>query len=314
MRIDRIRELQADPQRAAVHASDLSLLRAFLHERYDIRPGRNVDSELAELCDDPANAEVALQLLDLQGDRTSPIAGVRDRADQVFYDLISREPLLGTIHSSKWTYIFDVAAYLQSLCQLLEVSGTVADLGCHVGYHPAWLAERIDAAFVGVDRSSAAIDFARRSSRLSPPRVGRLDFHAASDHRYIAEGSVDLLISCDGSLDWTAKHLRAAKKLLTRDGLIVWFGDWPSRDGSIGAVAEAAGLHLLHADSVGGWTGDRFEARIALIVGTRMIGEAITDPESVSARVWDDGFRDFCNSGRHPKDFQTLGYYRSLKR
>ncbi len=312
MDLEKICELQRDPRAVAISQQQLAALRSFLGDGYGIKPGIDTDFELSKIADDAEFSEMIMRLWDIQESRTSPIPGHRERGDQEFYELIAMQPFLGIMHSHKWSFIFDVAAYMQALCELLAVRGLIADIGCHVGYHSTWLVESSAASVVGIDRCSAAIHFAESTRFAREVPHGKLEFRCQKDLKGIPAGTVDIVMSSDGGVDWTTKCLRTVVPLLHEDGVVAWFGDMPDRDQIIPA-AERAGLHLLHADVIGGWTGHHFEPKAVLLAGKRPVGQAIKDPISFSERIWDDGFRKFCNSGENPRDKQTLAHYRSVK-
>jgi hypothetical protein len=312
MDLEKICELQRDPRAAAISQKQLAALRSFLDDGYGIKPGVDTDLELCKLADDGDFYATVMRLEEIQENRVSKSRAHRERGDQDFYELIAMQPFLGIMHSYKWSFIFDVAAYMQALCELLAVRGLIADIGCHVGYHSTWLAESSAASVVGLDRCSAAIHFAESTRFAREVPHGKLEFRCQKDLKGIPAGTVDIVMSSDGGVDWTTKCLRTVVPLLHEDGVVAWFGDMPDRDQIIPA-AERAGLHLLHADVIGGWTGQRYEPRTVLLAGKRPVGQSIKDPKSFAERIWGDGFRKFCNSGENPRDKQTLAHYRSIK-
>jgi hypothetical protein len=312
MDLEKICELQRDPRAVAISQQQLAALRSFLDDGYGIKPCIDTDFELSKIADDAEFSETIMRLRDIQEARASPIPGHRERGDYEFYELIAMQPFLGIMHSHKWSFIFDVAAYMQGLCELLAVRGLIADIGCHVGYHSTWLAESSAASVVGIDRCNGAIRFAESTkfAREAPP--GRLQFRCQKDLIGIHAGTLDIVMSSDGAVAWTTKYLRNVASLLCEDGVLAWFGDALDPD-QIVPAAERAGLHLLHADVVGGWIDGDYESKTVLLAGKRPIGQSIKDPMSFAERIWDEGFAEFCNSGANPRDKQTLAHYRSIK-
>jgi hypothetical protein len=43
----------------------------------------------------------------------------------------------------KRAFILDALAVLDWTCRMLDVRGPVLDVGCHAGYHIAWLAKSL---------------------------------------------------------------------------------------------------------------------------------------------------------------------------
>lgn len=286
-------------------------LRGFLLNEFGIRSlgqGSDINSEIESAC----GRNALKQLGELNNARMYGRGRDAARADNRFFDLISRDPLFGLVHSQKWPFIYDVAAYILAIARVAQCEGPFLDIGCHGGYHALWLAREMGIPGKGLDRSAAAIRYARRVGAKLGLTPGLVSFENHGIRERVPDGGYRLMYSSDGPVFLSESSLRGVAEVMASNGLFLWFGGLGGTDArSVRLALEGAGLSLVLADVVGGWDGTGFSANGALVMMRGESAEVGDDLLSVAESIWDDGFRNYCNSNtRRPED-KTLSLYRT---
>ena len=235
----------------------------------------------------------------------------RSQTKSAFYDLISTDPLLGLVHSTRWPYILDGAAYLTALIRALGIDGPFIDVGCHAGYHALWLVMECGINGRGVDISQDAVRYARKCSAGFGVSPERLLFDSQTIRERTPVGGYALVYSINGPITLAQRSFEEVSKVLADGGVFVWIGkvtDCERR--SLREELAEAGMTLLFGDVIGGWDGKAFLARVVLVIAdaaeTCGNEDVLTEIES----VW-TGFSDYCNTGDRVGSEKTLSKYRS---
>ncbi len=235
----------------------------------------------------------------------------RLRVNQAFYELISADPLLGLVNSTRWPYILDSAAYLTALLRALGTDGSFIDIGCHAGYHALWLTSRFGMAGRGVDTSPSAVRYAR--NRMA--ELGILPPQLVFDSRPVRErtptGGYSLVYSADGPITLGERSFSEVAGILADDGVFVWMGNVTGLDAkNLREALAATGLSLLFGDVIGGWDGKVFLAKGVLVMAKGQDADVSDALPTEITSVW-PGFARYCNADPRPASEKTLSKYRS---
>lgn len=93
--------------------------------------------------------------------------------DKAFYDLSAQPPLLSVLHSQRYDYYQTVGS---AIISRIREASTILDFGCGVGILTTFYARLLpDRCFVGIDRSSASIEAAKR--KADELGLGNVSFH-----------------------------------------------------------------------------------------------------------------------------------------
>ena len=235
----------------------------------------------------------------------------RSQTKSAFYDLISTDPLLGLVHSTRWPYILDGAAYLTALIRALGIDGPFIDVGCDAGYHALWLVMECGLSGRGVDISQDAVRYARKCSAGFGVSPERLLFDSQTIRERTPVGGYALVYSINGPITLARRSFEEVSNILGNGGVFVWVGQVTEYEGKrIRDDLTKAGMTLLFGDVIGGWDGKAFLARVVLVIagGTESCGSEDVTIEIDS--VW-KGFADYCNTDGRMGSEKTLSKYRS---
>jgi len=246
------------------------------------------------------------------------------REEKRFYDLISTDPILGLVHSAKWPYIYDTAAYLTALIRIVGIDGPFIDIGCHAGYHALWLAKELGLKGIGVEQSKPAVRYARETAK----RLGLTQAEISFDWRTITDrvpvGGYSLVYSSDGPIGITKESLGTVSKILANDGLFVCIGGStpsmgkPEKDPPPEIVRDtlsSAGMSLLLADVVGGLDCalNGFCGNPVYVIARGKVPDVSDDLAIEFRTVWQDGFSDYCNTEGRAVSEKLVSKYRSWR-
>jgi predicted O-methyltransferase YrrM len=239
-----------------------------------------------------------------------------EREQKRFYDLISSDPLLGLVYSAKWSYIFDTAAYLTALIRIVGIDGPFIDIGCHAGYHALWLAKELGLKGIGVDRSKAAVRYARETAKRLGLTQAEISFDSRTITDRVPDGGYSLVYSSDGPMDVTKDSLGKVSKILANDGLFVCIGHLFESVEYMRDALSNAGMSLLLADVVGGWdSAERnFDGNPVFVIARGKAPEVSDDLEIEISTVWETGFADYCNTDGRAISEKVVSKYRSWRR
>jgi hypothetical protein len=237
-------------------------------------------------------------------------------AEKKFYDLICEDPLLGIVHSEKWTCIFEAMSYVTSLARLVGFKGTVLDIGCHAGYQTLWLGQALQCHSRGIDASRAAIHYARTvGEKLGlTPRVATFDKVDFGKDSYSDLAS--LVLAAGLPMDLQELFEKAAA-VMSDPGLFVWIGrDEKVYDDSVlRAALMAAGLTIELMDVIGGWGQEQgvagFGADLVLVLRHGTDHRVPEDFQSETQSIWNH-FAEYANTPGRPNDEKTIGQYRTF--
>lgn len=231
------------------------------------------------------------------------------RLSKQFYNAIAVDPWQGLFHSQKWTLILETAAYAMTVCRAGRLEGAILDVGCHTGYHTAWLARQTGASVYGLDESTAAIAYAR--GRAASLGLSGAHFKSELDRH---TPKFDFILGSDGPVSVSGNSIAPWSRHLAPTGVLMVVEEGGLPPSAIAKSIASSGLHLLHADVVGGWMCGEYIPRTVYLLSSAVCG---TDPVAIlrhADAAWDDGFRNHCNSGLTPPEEQMLGWYRARTR
>ncbi len=142
-------------------------------------------------------------------------AGARDGEvdeplERAFYDLVAENPLSGFVHSHRRSVILDVAARVDDLVERERITGSILDVGCHVGYLATWLARRDAVAVVACDICRPAL----AAGRIRCQALGRrVEFVEADLLPAGGDGRFDLIVAVDVLSEDRESGLRGLRRL-----------------------------------------------------------------------------------------------------
>jgi SAM-dependent methyltransferase len=115
-----------------------------------------------------------------------------DRGDEIaFYDLTARPKIFPVLYSQRYEYYEEIA---RRICGSLASAETVLDFGCGPGILTTYYARQFpDKTFVGVDRSPASIEVARR--KAEDLRLSNLRFMCADVETEVLTGFYDAVVA-----------------------------------------------------------------------------------------------------------------------
>ena len=306
-----IATLRANKANIALPWADMDRLETFLGKSFGIKKlPDNYDllAAIRDACGDDV-AEQYQTLNERQLQTSDPC--LRSQTKNAFYDLISTDPLLGLVHSTRWPYILDGAAYLTALIRALGIEGPFIDIGCHAGYHALWLATECGITGRGVDISQAAVKYARERTADFGISPGRLVFDSQTIKTRAPVGGYALVYSINGPITLAQRSFEEVSSILGDGGVFVWVGQVTEYEPkSLCEDLIKAGMTLLFGDVIGGWDGKAFLVRVVLVIAE---GAEFSSRENVTTEiesVW-KGFSDYCNTEGRMGSEKTLSKYRS---
>jgi len=320
-----ISKLKARKTEIALPWDEMQRLEIFLGDTFGIKQPQDTDryDYLARIRDTCGNriGEQFDQIHEIRATRHKlefppEDEGVDEREGKRFYDLISSDPLLGLVHSAKWPYIFDTATYLTALIRIVGIDGPFIDIGCHAGYHALWLAKELGLKGIGVDRSKAAVRYARETAKRLGLTQAEISFDSRTITDRVPDGGYSLVYSSDGPMDVTKDSLGKVSKILANDGLFVCIGHLFESVEYMRDALSNAGMSLLLADVVGGWdSAERnFDGNPVFVIARGKAPEVSDDLEIEISTVWETGFADYCNTDGRAISEKVVSKYRSWRR
>lgn len=306
--VDRLRLLGANRVANALAPEEMDRLASFFEEAFNISQPRDgwdlLQTLIATLGEERARALDSLMSRRTQGsDRERPVA------DREFYAQVADQPLLGLMHSTKFPFVFDAAAYLTVLVRSGGVE-RIVDLGAGAGYHALWLSRFTRGEVVGLDACGPGLDFARRTAEARKLRARFVDVALPSIPPDL--GLFDLAYSVDGPVQLTFEWLTMAFRLIVSDGVFVWIGNTKAIPGKkLQRILRTSGLTLILSDVVGGWNGKEYAAKSLLVLargGEPNVGD---DHDVRLTEVWHRGFRDYANAPGRRSDRKSIAWYRT---
>ncbi|MEX5216432.1 MAG: class I SAM-dependent methyltransferase [Nitrospira sp.] len=121
--------------------------------------------------------------------KRAPDAGPAE--ETAFYDAAAEPSLIPALYSQRYEYYLAVAPRVAAR---IPPAHTVLDFGCGIGILTTYFArQHPDVRFVGVDRSSASIGYARR--RADELHVTNIEFHAIDLDGEAVAGPYDLVVA-----------------------------------------------------------------------------------------------------------------------
>jgi hypothetical protein len=292
----------------------MDLLSAFLAEEFQIIKQADDEDTWAQI-QAHCSSEIFAEYARLNDARAFGDAATRNAADRRFYDLICENPaLLGSVHSQKWPFILDAAAFIGAFVRCMNISkGFFVDVGCHAGYHSIYLAKNFQMRGQGIDLSKKAVRFAREKGKRLGVTPSRVTFDATELHSEPRAAEAHLVFSVDGGIQFSPSSLGRARKHLRDDGFLVWIGANGVPDAvTTRTVLANAGLELVLADVLGGWNGQTFGANTVFVLRA---GRDPCVPESLGAvteEIWNEGFKDYSNDPGRLSSEKTVGYFRTF--
>jgi SAM-dependent methyltransferase len=111
--------------------------------------------------------------------------------ETAFYDAAAEPSLIPALYSQRYEYYLAVAPRVAAH---IAPARAVLDFGCGIGILTTYFARQYpDVRFVGVDRSSASIDYARRRARDF--HLSNIEFHTIDFDREGVAGLYDLVVA-----------------------------------------------------------------------------------------------------------------------
>ena len=327
-----ISKLKARKTEIALPWDEMQRLEIFLGDTFGIKQPQDTDrydylARIRDTCGNPIGEQFD-QIHEIRATRHKlefppEDEGVDEREGKRFYDLISSDPLLGLVHSAKWPYIFDTAAYLTALIRIVGIDGPFIDIGCHAGYHALWLATELGLKGIGVERSKAAVRYAREAAKRLGLTRAEISFDGRTITERVPDGGYSLVYSSDGPIGITKDSLGKVSKILANDGMFVCFGheidSLIDDDGAAEIMRDAlstAGMSLLLADVVGGWDGAKlgFYGSAVVVIARGNAPEVSDDLSNEAKYVWKHGFADYCNTAGRATSEKVVSKSRSWRR
>lgn len=314
-RLAALSSLSQDRLSIALPLAEVHELSQYLQEQWGIfQPHDTLEEWHQWLWDNTDHAKVTSKYFDMVKERFDLEERCKDippMLDQQFYDLIADDTLVGVTHSTRRAYILDSAALATALMRVAGITGTMLDLGCHIGYQTVWMAHKHSNRVVGVDYSKKAIEYAQaRAKGMTSLEYRHLDFTAsAMDERFEMIWSVDAIANDDRcrrlAIAWIGQHLVDGGVALLVDRLYRWNCD------SLRSWLKSAELGFALSDYVGGWlgAGDDFGKEDALVL-VKGAEAALPKPPSVWVSQWVE-FAGYANNQGPPSEEKTQAYLRA---
>ena len=306
-----ISTLRANKGQIALPWADMERLETFLDKSFGIKKlpdNYDLIAAIRDECgDDVAEKYQTLNKHHLQlSDRCE-----RPQTKRAFYDLISTDPLLGLVHSTRWPYILDGAAYLTALIRALGIEGPFIDIGCHAGYHALWLVTECGINGRGVDISQDAVRYARERTVDFGISPARLVFDSQTIRTRAPVGGYALVYSINGPITLAQRSFEEVSNILGDGGVFIWVGQVAEYERKrVRDDLTKAGMTLLFGDVIGGWDGKAFLARVVLVIAEGAESCGSEDVTTEIESVW-KGFSDYCNTDGRMGSEKTLSKYRS---
>jgi len=248
-------------------------------------------------------------------------AGVREGdtagLDVEFYQHIARDPVSGLVHSMKRSFILDAAALVTVILRETNCPGPVLDAGCNVGYHAAWLAHHLGVEVLGIDRSPAAIEYARNKTR----EQSRCNFQHAELENFADYGRFECVFVIDAFADdpdtFAAQFERIAQGLPAGGMLIVLDNKVPQlpENTRVTEIAAENELGYCLSDLVGGLHGcDVEDARWSWKAGVVFVkGNRRPLPPGLREGLRSEwaAFAEYANTAGVPEAEKTQAFFRA---
>jgi hypothetical protein len=183
-------------------------------------------------------------------------ASVRRGADAVcMYEAMTDAQICGLVTSCRRHYLLDSIAMACSLYRLLQLSGPILDIGCHVGVAPDVLARQLGISVVGLEPVGSAVQAgAVRLGSTSGVTIVHGAIPWQTEQRFQLVTAIDCL---PGNAGDRAVFLNGLSQLLDDGGIaMVVSATWVDANVPIlRRQLDAAGLGFGFADVVGGYGG-----------------------------------------------------------
>jgi hypothetical protein len=224
--------------------------------------------------------------------------------EREWYEFVARTEVSGLVHSQKYAYLLDLAAYVVAFYRSRGLKGSIIDIGSHVGYHVDIYDSLLPAEIIGVEQNRVAVNAGRE--QLGDRRKASLN---CGDAHVYPLSRADLLVCADAfPKDRTALTVLMKKfwNAVMPSGFIVLAGDILSiRKGILAPIAEFIGLRLVDHDIIGGWCGAQDAFRNGLIIVLGAAGRKV--PRDLYAN-W-DGFAEYANDPSVPHQRKTQAFF-----
>jgi tRNA G46 methylase TrmB len=121
--------------------------------------------------------------------KRAPDAGAGE--DTAFYDATAEPSLIPALYSQRYEYYLAIAPRVAAR---IAPARAILDFGCGIGILTTFFARQYpESRFVGIDRSSASIEHARR--RAAELHLSNIEFHTIDLDRDAVSGRYDLVIA-----------------------------------------------------------------------------------------------------------------------
>ena len=121
--------------------------------------------------------------------KQAPDAGAGE--ETAFYDATAEPSLIPALYSQRYEYYLAIAPRVASR---IAPARAILDFGCGIGILTTFFARQYpESRFVGIDRSSASVEYARR--RAAELRLANIEFHTIDLDREAIPGCYDLVVA-----------------------------------------------------------------------------------------------------------------------
>lgn len=233
-----------------------------------------------------------------------------------FYDMMSRQPLLGISTSKRRALVIDAVSLSASIIRALDINGDVLDVGCHAGVIPDALSQVIGNRIDGIDPSREAIKVASEEAKGNDQlsfSCSSVPFPSKKKYRFVMAVS---------SMPKKKAHRRAflqgISDLLEQGGVaMIVSSHWFGKDGSIDQVLpkqlQKLGLGFAFADVLGGYEDmpTQFMAEGCVVI---VKGGDVPLPEDLREQMESDWprFQEYCNTSGAPPRCKTQAFKRAI--
>jgi hypothetical protein len=210
------------------------------------------------------------------------------------YALCGDIEVSGALHGWKRTLITDAMRISLAVCTHFAPDGLVVDLGCNSGYLLNWLCGITNRSGIGIDSSAAAIELA---NTLKPHE--NVEYLATTWRGAHCTEQASVII-CSDTQKLNAEFLDWVDQVLGENGYFLHIDeDLPDFK-----MLKNAGFGCQHCEITGGYKHDGFTCRFASFI-SRNPSLRFSPP----FRVWDNYFKDWCNSNRVPHHQKSLSQF-----
>lgn len=227
-----------------------------------------------------------------------------------WYELLGASQVSGLVHSQKYPFLLDTAAFAVAVYRSAGLTGAVIDVGCHTGYHVDTYESLLKTDVFGVDRSRSAIETAR--SKLGPKR--RIEL-AVGDVTEVKLPQAALAICSDAFPSDQAGLtvlLRRLREVVSPDGYIVLSGNLLYlKKGLLAQVCKFLALRMVAHLVTGGWVGaqNRYDNRLFVVLSENQ-GRSV--PRDLYLDWSEYGFPGYANDLTTPWERKTQAFFRAL--